>query len=216
MGKRWARQQAKENELAKVVDRGAFWLRMHPQQATWTALGVVAALLVGVGFYTRQQASREDAWSKLAVATSYAYMGRVPEAISQVEQLGAEHAASPAAQFGLLLTGDVLYDKGDFQAAAESYKKVADRNTDAHLRPLALAGLALSREAGGDCTGAAGDSQSFLEGYQDHFLAPQVHASMARCLIALGERDKAKSAFERMEFLYPNSYWSEWAKARKG
>lgn len=216
MGKRWARQQAKENELAKVVDRGAFWLRMHPQQATWTALGAVAALLVGVGFYTRHQAAREDAWSKLAVATSYAYMGRVPEAIQQVEALEGEHAASPAAQYGLLLAGDVLYDKGDFPAAAASYRKVAERVSDANMKPLALAGLALSREAGGDCKNSEGDSRTFLDSYQDHYLAPQVHASMARCLVALGERDKAKATFERMEFLYPNSYWSEWAKARKG
>jgi tetratricopeptide (TPR) repeat protein len=216
MGKRWARQQAKENELAVAVERGTVWLRMHPQQATWTALGLVAALLVGVGFYTRHLAAKEEAWSKLAVATSYAYMGRGPEALKQVEALGSEHAASSASQYGMLLTGDLLYDQGNYPAAADSYRKVAERNADAHLLPLALAGLTLSLEAGGDCKTASGDSQRFLDSYQDHYLAPQVHASMARCLIALGERDRAKATFERMEFLYPNSYWSEWAKARKG
>jgi TolA-binding protein len=41
-----------------------------------------------------------------------------------------------------------------------------------------------------------------------------VHASLARCLSALGQADKAKNAFERISFLYPDSAWAQWAKSK--
>ncbi len=216
MAKAWARQQAHKNELATLVERATLWLKMHPQQATWGALGVVAVALMSVAFYTRTQAENEDAWSKLAVATSYAYMGRGPEALKQIEALGNEHPTNAAAQYGWLLTADLMYDQARYPDAIKYYRKVIDRNAGGELHPLGLAGLTLSQEAGGDCQASSTGSNQFLNNYKDHFLAPQVHASMVRCQLALGKPEQAKAALERMEFLYPNSYWAEWAKARKG
>jgi len=216
MAKAWARQQAHKNELANVVERGTIWLRMHPQQATWASLGLIAVALMSVAFYSRMQAENEDAWSKLAVATSYAYMGRGPEALKQIEALGNEHPTNSASQYGWLLTGDLMFDQARYTDAIKSYRKVIDMNAGGELHPLGLAGLTLSQEAGGDCKTAAGGSNQFLSTYKDHFLAPQVHASMVRCQLALGQPDQAKAALQRMEFLYPNSYWGQWAKARKG
>ena len=66
----------------------------------------------------------------------------------------------------------------------------------------------------GDFKAAAESDQKFLDSYQDHFLAPQVHASLARCLAALGDAAKAKAAYERIVFLYPETYWAQWAREK--
>ena len=157
---------------------------------------------------------REEAWAKLAFAQSYAYAGQNPAALEQAEKLAQEHPGSPAASYGLLLAGDILYDQGKYQEARKDYQSVADSPNHKAALPLALADLALTQEAAGDCASAIATAQRFLDAYQDHYLAPPVHASLARCLAASGQGEKAKATFERMSLLYPQTYWADWAKTR--
>ncbi|PCI34836.1 MAG: hypothetical protein COB53_11575, partial [Elusimicrobia bacterium] len=201
---------------ANILERATFWMQAHPQQTTWTALGIVAAALLSVAFYSRSQAENEDAWSKLAVATSYAYMGRGAEALTQIQTLANEHPTNSAAHYGWLLTGDLMFDQKQYPEAEKAYRKVMNLTGGSEMQPLGLAGLTLTQEASGDCKTSVAGSSQFLNTYKDHFLAPQMHGSLVRCHTALGQTEQARSALERMEFLYPNTYWAQWAKDRKG
>ena len=201
MATQWAKHEAKTNELAALVDRLLLWLKVHQQTAIWTGLGIVAALAVGGLSINRYLANRDAAWAKLAIAQSYAYSGQPASAVEQLKTLAEESPSSPASGYGLLLAGDIFFQQDKFKEAEESYQKALDSSSAKDLPPIAHAGLALSQEGEGDCTRAAETGNRFLESYQDHFLAPQVHASLARCFLAMGQPDKAKSAYERMAFL---------------
>ncbi|HAH06608.1 MAG TPA: hypothetical protein DCM05_08795 [Elusimicrobia bacterium] len=212
MGKGWARQEAKTNEIAELLERAALWVKFHQQVAIWSGTALLAALVIAGTLAYRQVTGREESWSKFALAQSLAYSGRPDQAAELVKKLAEEHPGTLAAGHGALLGGDILFQQGKYDEAAAAFRALAERTSDKTLLPLALADTGLSLESGGKCPDAVSTEQTFLDSYQDHFLAPQVHASMARCLTTLGDKEKAKAAYERIVFLYPDSYWSEWAK----
>jgi len=214
MGTQWARHEANKNELAIWVDKATLWVKFHPQPAIWAGAGLLVAVLICVGYVNRRLGQKEDAWSKLAMIQSYAYSGQAASALEQAGKLSEEYPSSPVAGFGQLLAGDILFEQGKYKEAAQAYQKALERPAAPTVATVAMADLALSQEAGGDYKAAADTAQKFLETYADHFMAPPVHGSLARCLAALGEKDKAKAALERMAFLYPQTYWADWAKTR--
>ncbi|MEK9144819.1 MAG: tetratricopeptide repeat protein [Elusimicrobiota bacterium] len=214
MGKQWVRQEAKKNELAQVMDSALHWVRFHQQTAAWTLVAVLGIAIAGATMSYRILQAREQSWGKLAIAQSLAYGGQVEPAFQQISALSSEHPGSVAAGYGMLLEGDIRFQQEKFKEAAEVYRHLADEPAHKSLAPLALADLGVVQEAAGDCKAAVEADQRFLDSFQDHFLAPQVHASLARCLGALGEAEKAKATLERIAFLYPDTPWVDWAKSR--
>ncbi len=214
MGKQWARQEAKKNEIATAIENTADWIKTHPQATVWIAVGLVAAVLIGGAFYNKVYGEREETWSRYWIAQSYAYNQQTPNALAQVKKLAEENPNATASSYGMLLAGDVLFEQGRFNEATAAYEKVMSQPNHESVRPIAMANLSLTKEAAGDCKGGNSNSQEFLDAYADHFLAPQVHASFARCLGALGQTEQARATYERMAFLYPDTYWANWAKDR--
>lgn len=215
MNQEITKQDIRRNEIADVLDRGVRWTKLHPQQALWSGLAAAAVALAVAGFFVRRHQVREEAWSGLAAATTYAYSGQPDAALAQVTALADAHGGSAAGSYARLLAGDVYFQGGKFKEAAQAYQAVVDQPGNAAALPMALSALALSQEGAGDCPAAASSAQRFLDTNQDHYLAPQTHAVLARCLSSQGKAEDAKAAFQRIEILYPGTYWETWAKARK-
>jgi len=214
MAKAWARQEAKTNEIAAILEKGVLWVKFHPQAALWGGIGTLAAVIAIAAFVNRTINEREESWSRFAFAQSYAYSKQPVQALEQVQSLSRDYPASAATSYGLLLAGDILFEQGKFKEAIATYNQVVSRPNHRETLPLALANLGISQEASGDCQSATGTDQRFLDAYPEHFLAPQVHASLARCLSLTGDTEKAKATYERIAFLYPDTYWATWASAR--
>lgn len=214
MGKQWARQEAKKNELAVIVDRVTLWVKYHPQAAIWGGVAFVALCLLTALFIHTRGTRTESSWSKLAIAASTAYQGQADQALLQIDQIIRDHPTSVAASYARLLEGDIKYDQSKFQEAVKAYQKLVDMPNHKAALPMAMANLGIALEASGDCSTSMATGRRFLETYQDHFLAPPVHASLVRCLHISGRREEAKAALEKMAFLYPQTYWAAWAQAR--
>lgn len=215
MSQELTKQDIKRNEMAEAIDQGARWVRLHPQHALWGGLGALVLALAVAGFFFRRHQVREEAWSGLAAATSYAYSGQADAALNQVNAVADAHAGTPAAAYARLLGGDLLFQQNKFKEAAAAYQQVLEGSAEKATEPMALSGLALAQEGAGDCPAAAATAQRFLDANQDHYLAPQTHAVLARCQAAQGKAEDAKTTFQRIEILYPGTYWESWAKARK-
>jgi len=214
MGKGWARQEAKKNELAQAIERASLWIRYHQQIAIWAGLGLAAAITVGGMLIYRHFTATEDTWGMFAIAQSLAYSGRPDQAVQLLQKLEEEHPQALAAGHGELLAGDLYFQQGKFKEALDAYRQLSERTSEKTLLATSLADMGITQESMGDFKAAAETDQRFLDAYQDTFLAPQVHASLARSLASLGDAEKAKAAYERIVFLYPDTYWAQWAKER--
>ncbi|MBI4386398.1 MAG: tetratricopeptide repeat protein [Elusimicrobia bacterium] len=214
MSKQWVRQEIQKNAIADYTGVALSWVQENREKVLGIGGAVLAAAILGGLFIYRTFQGRTDAWERLAVAQSYAYQGQAGQALEQINALQLQARRTPAAGFGMLFAGDVLYRAGKYREAADTYQKILDEGVPKSLFPFALGNLGLTQEAAGDCRRAAATGQQFLDAYQDHFLAPPVHASLARCIETLGDKEKAKAAYERISLLYPDTPWAQWAQAR--
>jgi TolA-binding protein len=214
MGKQWVRQEIKKDWLQETIESLYVWGSKNRQTAATVAGG--AALVVGLAglLIYRSYSLQNAAWDRLTVAQDSAYSGKVDSALQQISQLAADYPNSAAAGYGLLFKGDILFPKGQYKEALEAYAKVLENGQPKAIQPMALGDTALAQEAAGQCPQAAQTAQKFLELYGDHFLAPQVHACLARCLQAGGQADQARIAYQKITLQYPETSWAGWAKTR--
>lgn len=213
MSKQWAKEQIHRNELAVGVSKTVSWIESNRTQALAFGGGVLAVTaIVGLFFYQTTK-TRRTAWEKLAMAQSIAYQS--PEkGLEELKTIADIYSQTEAASHALLSAGDLMYKGGRYKEAREYYQRIIDQPSARQLLPLAMSNLGLAYEGEKDFKKAVEANQRFLDAHQDHFLAPQVHGSLARSLEALGQKDQAKSTYERMSLLYPETYWAQWAKGR--
>ncbi len=212
MSKQWVRAQIKRNELQDMVDRVLIWAAANRQTAGIAAGGVAVVLLFAGLFLYSHRAKQNAAWDQLSVANGLAYSGQTDAALKKVEEINAAYPGAPASGYGLLFAGDMLFHRDRFADSVKYYQQLADRGQPQVLQPFALGGLTLAQEASKQCAEAAKAGERFLGSYPDHFLAPQVHASLARCEKSLGQRDTAKATLQKIALQYPETSWAAWAQ----
>jgi tetratricopeptide (TPR) repeat protein len=215
MGKHWVRQQVRHKDLVQEsVEKSVNWVDGNRSFAAAAAAGAaVLALVLGL-IVSHVRGAATQSWDRLAVAQGMAYGGHPDEAMAQIKQLVEERPSSDAAAFGRLFAGDVAFSRGQYKEALEQYNSVLEKGTPAALQPIALSDLAITQEADGQLQPAQQTAQKFLDQYPDHFLAPQVHATLARALASLGQTEQAKTAYQKIALQYEGTTWAAWAALR--
>jgi TolA-binding protein len=214
MGKQWVRQEIKRNELQELVDGALVWISKNQQLAAGIAGGAAVVVAAVCIFVYRIHSTQSATWDRLALAEDTAYAGQVDSALQQIKDLTTQYPSSQAAAYALLFEGDILFPRGQYKEALDAYNKVLENSEPKVLQPYALGDSALAQEGAGQCAQAVQTAQHFLELYPDHFLAPQVHASLARCLATTGQADQARTAYQKITLQYPDTSWAAWAKTR--
>ncbi|OGS18611.1 MAG: hypothetical protein A3J70_07320 [Elusimicrobia bacterium RIFCSPHIGHO2_02_FULL_61_10] len=214
MGKHWARQQVKRNEIQDFLDSAFIWISANRQIAGGIAGAVLLLIMIVSLTIYRGRTVQATAWDRLALAQNFAYGGRIDEALSQINDLAADYARTKAYGFGLLFAGDMLYPRGEYKEAQENYAKLLDSGEPKTLQPFALSAMAITQESAGQFQQAVQTAQRFLDTHPDHFLAAQVNASLARSQQALGQNDQAKATFQKIIIQYPDTSWAAWAQAQ--
>ncbi|MFA6317656.1 MAG: tetratricopeptide repeat protein [Elusimicrobiota bacterium] len=213
MGKQWAKQQIKTNELQDFVDSSIKWIAANREKVLFGAVIVVlAGALAGFAIF-RHIKIRDDAWDRLSMAQAYAFTGRIDEALKQLAEIQKDYSSSPASSYAIIFEGDILYRKGSYKEAASAYSRAMERGGKG-IEPLALADLGIAQEASGLYTEAKDTSRRFLDTFPDHFMAPTVYASLARSLGRLNQTDDQKAALQKMTLQYPDTFWAAWAQAK--
>lgn len=214
--KHWSDQsEAARDEVKDFVENIISWIVVRRKEVGIAASAVVAvAALASIIVYGRH-ARQNAAWEKLSEAEILAYSGRGDQADSLLADVGGEGSKDTpdAAAFANVLEGDLRFAHGQFDAALASYDKAATDSPET-IRPYAQADRVITLESMGrfaDCSSAA---QSFIESHPDHILTAQVHAGLARCLLAQNQLDAARSALQKISLQYAGSPWTTWATDR--
>ena len=102
-----------------------------------------------------------------------------------------------------LLVGDLAFNNGDYQAAADSYASVAAEQGDTYLGALAMMNEAAAYENLGDHTLALELYNSVFDTFgQDSPYAPKALFNVGRIYAEQGNTELARAAFQQLTGLY--------------
>lgn len=200
-------------ETHSKTDLTMAWIKNHRETVIGSLVMAAGALIFGIWVAVHYAGLREAAWKNLFIAQQTGFSGRYPEAITQLDSIEANFARTSAWGFAALTKGDLLFRQEKFKEAAEEYAKVAARGPK-NLMPFAFYDLGKTKEAAADLAGAQSQYKDFLTAYPDHFLAPEVHLSLANVYELANNPAEAKAAYEKIALLYPDTYWAAAAKAK--
>ncbi len=212
--KHWAsRQPAKQDEVRDIVVAGFDWALKRKREVA-IGLGAAAALGALIGLLVYSRAAREnEAWDKLAMAEAYSYYGRPQEAAAALGEVAAQTASPAAAGLASLMEGELKQRANDHAGALASFARAADAAPET-LKPFAAAENVAALEAAGKGAECVAAAQSFLDARADHFLAPSVQETLARCQSASGQADAARATWQKIALQYPETPWAARANAR--
>lgn len=189
------------------------WIKDHRDTVVGSLIILAAAAIFGIWVAVHHAGLREAAWKNLFIAQQTGYSGNFAEAARQLDSIETNFARTSAWGYAVLTQGDLLFRQDKFKEAADEYSKIAAKGPK-NLMPFALYNLGKAKEAAADLAGAQSQYTSFLSAYPDHFLAPEVHYSLASVYELSKNADEAKAAYDKIVLLYPETSWAMMAKAK--
>lgn len=187
------------------------WIRNNRETFIGSVVIFLAVAVFAVYFFIHYRDLRDTAWKNLFMAQQIGYGGNVPQAQQQLDAVVAAYGNTSAAPYATLTKGDMLFAQEKFKEAGAEYAKIFNSK---ELAPFALYNAGKAKEADGDLPGAQALYSDFLAKEPEHFIAPEVHASLARTQELAGAGDLARTTYEKIVLLYPETSWAMQAKAK--
>lgn len=199
-------------EAPGKTDLALAWIKEHRDTLVGSLVILCGAAIFSVWFFFHYSERRDLAWGDLFRAQQNGYTGNFAEAAKLLDGVEANYRNTSAFGFAKLTRGDLLFRQGKFKEAAEAYADTEKTAKD--LRPFALYNRGKALEAALDLAGAQAQYKDFLAKYPDHYLAPEAQYSLARASELAGSPVEARTAYEKIVLLYPDTAWAASAKAR--
>ncbi len=200
-------------EAPKLMDKSLAWIKTNRETFIGASVVTLAAVIFAAYFLSHYADLRETAWKNLFIAQQTGFSGRTAEAQTMIGDIQKNYANTSASGYAILTSGDIYFAQAKYKEAAEEYSKLVAAK-DKGLRPLALYSLGKTKEAAGETAAAAAHYTDFLSAFPEHFLAPEVHWALASAHEASGGAAEARSDWEKIGLLYPETHWAAQAKAK--
>lgn len=188
----------------------------------FAAVGLAVALMLfaGVRYYFRASEHRAQVLLEQALA-QYKFEAPADKgatsrdaAAEHLEKLLSKYPSTSAARLGLVVYGDLSYDRGDYQKALELYQKALEAfSGETTLEKLIWNGLAHAYEAKKDYNSAAGYFQKITDS-QDEFMKADAYFDLGRMMEARNRKEEARKAYNKVVKDYPDSAGFRIAKER--
>lgn len=190
------------------------------------ALGVLAVLSAALGWWgyqawrTRQedaaQALMRRAFTPLegreGGKASEASSGQLEEAQAILLQIRKEYPSSRAAEQGLLLMGNIFYDRAEHEKALRAYQEYLEQYPEGSWLLLAGIGKGYALEAQGRYADAAATFRTLAERYKHSSLSLEARLGLARSLTQLHRGPEAVEVYRRIVEEYPGTSWARQAE----
>ena len=158
---------------------------------------------------------KNTAWEKFFIAQQYSYdPAKLQDCITQLHAIQTAFSRTDAAGYSILFEGDLFYKQGQMKEAIEAYNKLIKQGSHASIIPFAMYSIGKSYEAMDKWQEAITAGRAFLDKYPDHYLAPLAHDSIARCFEKSNNTAEAKSAYEKIALLFPDTSWAQKAQQK--
>ncbi len=202
------------SKFEKRVQEGVLWIRTHREQF-WAITGTIAGVVLVLSFMIqRRETENKEAWTQLGVAQGYLLQNQRDQASKALDQWSTRFKSTSADAYAKFLRADLLYNATNYAGAAQIYGELAAQGKPIEIRPLALSAQSASEEMAGRLPEALALAQQFNERYPEHFLAASMFYSQARLSELTGNASGASALYDRFVILYPQSPWTQFARAR--
>lgn len=193
------------------IETALGWIKKNRETFIGSLVILLAIIVFSVYFLFHYRGLRETAWKSLFIAQQQAGGGNFAQAQQQLAAIEASYGSTSAAPYATLLKGDMLFAHGKFKEAAAEYSKLVNSK---EIAPFAVYSAGKCKEAEGDLAGAQVHYSDFLLKTPEHFIAPEVHSSLARSQELSGNAALARTTYEKIALLYPDTSWAIQAKAK--
>ena len=196
-----ARQRFRRKDLKRpdeFVTRGRaviLWARSNVQTLSWAGGAFVVVLVAIAAFFSLRTARVRQANEDLAQALAGFKSGRYREAAGQLAGVADRWQSTPIGRIAALYAAEAEA-AGNPDAASTRLRAIIDTaEPPAYLRQQALVDLAFVLEGKGDAAGAA--AQYAQAAAAEGPYTATALLGEARCREQAGEKDKARTLYER-------------------
>ena len=197
-----ARQRFRRKDLKRpdeFVSRGRaviVWARDNMQTLSWAGAGFAVLLVAVAGFFSLRAARVRQANEDLAQALMAFQTARYAEAAGQLAGVAERWQATPVGRIAALYAAEAEAKANNLDAASNRLRDVlASGEPTPYLKQQALVDLGSILEHKGDFTGAA-EQFAQAAAAEGPYTANAILGE-ARCRELAGEKDKARSLYER-------------------
>lgn len=176
-------EKLKKKEYSAARD---YALQARPTAARDFVLGVAAYRLEKWDEAERALAGTADGFSLLGDfslyyrASALSHLSRPDEALPLLDRLRKEYPESPLFRSALLLSSDLLFRKGDYQGALDSYRRFSVAYPSGNDTLKARHRAAVCREKLGDPAGAVSELRALWLAQPGKGVAAEAEADLAR------------------------------------
>ncbi|MEA3307067.1 MAG: tetratricopeptide repeat protein [Elusimicrobiota bacterium] len=192
------------------------WIKENRETFIGSLVIVLAIIILGSFFTLRYSQLNKAAWKELFMAKQQSRMGKLDLANKSLAKIETGFSNTTAAGYALLLKGDIMFSTRKYEDAVKAYIMASDFAKPETIVPVALSNIGKTREAKRDFDKAIISYKNFLSQYPEHFLAPEAHFSIANIYAMQNKKKEARSVYEKIAILYPQTLWAESAKSILG
>lgn len=177
-----------------------------------TAVGIVVAL--AIIFLIRMKQTREYVENQIVISESHLYQKNYSEAYKILDNIITHYRRTKYAGYAMYLKAKSLYENKDFESTIKLCLEILKIKKPKSVIVPTMYLLGLSYTAINNYDEAIKIFNQIIQNYPNHFYCARVYESLAICYELKGDTQSAKSVYEKMNLLYPGTYWSELAQQK--
>ncbi|MEN3014254.1 MAG: tetratricopeptide repeat protein [Endomicrobiia bacterium] len=171
--------------------------------ATISAVFLVVILLI-----VRSHKANEYFLQRITVAENSLYSKKFEEGYKVLDEIISTYKKTKYAAIAMYIKATYLYDSKDFETVKNLCLEILKIKKPKSIIVPTMYILGLCHFNLSNFNEAIKIFDEIIKKYPDHFYTPRIYETMALCYEAKGDQQNAKAIYEKMNILYPGSYWS--------
>ncbi len=176
--------------------------------------GIVLVVILAIMTITRLQQTQKRNWEKIAIAQAYLHNKMYSEGFKLLDEIISSSKRAKYSTYAMYTKSTFLFENNDFATAKDLCLKILEVNKPKSIIPHTLYLLGQCYQNLGDSKNAISTYNIFISKYATHYLTPRVYESLAVTYELVGDKENARNVYDKMNILYPGSYWSNLAQQK--
>lgn len=177
-----------------------------------SSVGIVTLLIII--FFVRMKQTKEYVQNQIVISESYLYQKNFVEAYKILDNIITHYKKTKYAGYAMYLKAKSLYDNQDFESSIKLCTEILKFKKPKSVVVPTMYLLGQSYVAVNNYDDAIKVYNEIITNYPNHFYTARVYESLALCYELKGDTKSAKTIYEKMNLLYPGTYWSEIAQQK--